>query len=149
MVDYTDQLGKGCFPFLDKGEAEALLRTMTVVSHKAGTPLYKMNDPADCLYVLVAGKIAVQMPTGFGDRLQVVALLDAGAPVGESGLLDNQSRGATLAAVEDSCLLLLSRQDFANISVTHPVLAVKILKWLMARLSIRLKKNSERLAHVL
>jgi CRP/FNR family cyclic AMP-dependent transcriptional regulator len=89
------------------------------------------------------------MPTGFGDRLQVVALLDAGAPVGESGLLDNQSRGATLAAVEDSCLLLLSRQDFANISVTHPVLAVKILKWLMARLSIRLKKNSERLAHVL
>lgn len=149
MVDYSDQLGKGCFPFLDEREVGVLLRTMAVVSLKAGTPLYKINDPADCLYVLVAGKIAVQMSTGFGDRLQVVALLDSGAPIGESGLLDNQARGATLATVEDSCLLSLSRRDFADLTTTHPALAVKLLKWLMTRLSMRLRKNSERLAHVL
>lgn len=149
MVEYRDELWKGCFPFLDQREAEVLLRAMAVVSLKAATPLYRINDPADCLYVLVAGKIAVQMSTGFGDRLQVVALLDPGAPIGESGLLDNQSRGATLATVENSSLLSLTRQDFADLSATHPVLAVKILKWLMARLSIRLKKSSERLAHVL
>jgi hypothetical protein len=29
------------------------------------------------------------------------------------------------------------------------VLAVKLLKWLLSRVSLRLKKNSERLAHVL
>ncbi len=149
MVEYSDELRKGCFSFLDEREAELLLGTMAVVSLKAGTPLYKINDPADCLYCLVAGRVAVQMSTGFGDRLQVVALLDPGAPIGESGLLDNQARGATLAAVEDSSLLSLSRRDFADLATTHPALAVKVLKWLMARLSIRLKKNSERLAHIL
>jgi CRP-like cAMP-binding protein len=64
-------------------------------------------------------------------------------------LLDNQARGATLATVEDSCLLTLTRRDFTDLATTHPALVVKFLKWLMARLSIRLKKNSERLAHVL
>jgi NTE family protein len=149
MVEYSGELRNGCFPFLDEQEAEYLLNNMAFVSLKAGTTLYKMNDSADCLYVLVSGRIAVQKLTGFGDRMQVVALLDPGAPIGESGLVDNQSRGATLAAVTDSCLLSLARRAFADLSTTHPALAVKILKWLMGRLSLRLKKSSERLAQVL
>jgi len=99
--------------------------------------------------VLVSGRMAVQKQTGFGDRMQVVALLDAGAPLGESGLLNAQSRGATLTAVVDSRLLSLSRQAFVEITNHTPALAVKVLTWLMGRLALRLKKSSERLAHVL
>ncbi len=149
MVEYSSQLHKACFPFLDQPDALALLTAMEISELKSGSTLYSTNDYADCLYVLVSGRLAVQKQTGFGDRTQVVALLDPGAPLGESGLLDGQSRGATLVAVTDSWLLSLSRQAFTEITTQSPTLAVKVLTWLMGRLSLRLKKSSERLAHVL
>ncbi len=149
MAEYSSQLHEECFPFLDKPDALALLNAMEFSEIKAGITLYRTNDSAECLYVLVSGRIAVQKQTGFGDRMQVVALLDSGAPLGESGLLNAQSRGATLIAVADSRLLSLSRRAFAEITTHTPTLAVKVLTWLMGRLALRLKKSSERLAHVL
>ncbi len=149
MVEYSSQLHEGCFPFLHKAEASALFSAMELAEIKAGTTLYTANDSADCLYVLVSGRIAVQKQTGFADRMQVVALLDPGAPLGESGMLDGQSRGATLTAVADSRLLVLSRQAFAEITSSTPALAVKVLTWVLGRIALRLQKSSERLAHVL
>lgn len=149
MVEYSSQLHEECLPFLDKKEALALLGVMEIVEVKAGTSLFTFNDAADCMYVLISGRIAVQKQTGFGDRMQVVALLDSGAPLGESGLLATQSRGATLSVIVDSRLLLFSRQAFDEISINSPSLAVKFLTWLMGILALRLKKSSERLAHVL
>jgi CRP/FNR family transcriptional regulator, cyclic AMP receptor protein len=149
MVEYSSALHNVCFSFLDRAEVLALLAVMEEVSAKAGHILYKTDDPADCLYVLVAGKVAVQKFTGFGDRMQVVALLESGAPVGESGLLDSRRRGSIIAVIADAQLLSLSRQAFAVLSVGNPSLAVKVLKWLMGRITLRLNKSSERLAHVL
>ncbi len=148
-MEYSSQLHEECFPFLDKADALALLSAMEFTEIKTGSVLYTAKDLADCLYVLVVGRIAVQKHTGFGDRMQVVALLDPGAPVGESGLLDAQFRGAMLTAVADSRLLMLTRQEFYSIITDNPSLAVKVLTWLMGRLALRLQKSSERLAHVL
>lgn len=149
MGDYTAECMGSCLSFLEEREAQKVLNSMSPVSVQSGQSLYTLNDPADCLYLLVSGRIAVRTRTGFGDRTQVVALLDPGAPIGEGGLLDGQTRGATLTAVTDSQLLSLSRQSFEELSAADPALAVKLLKWLMERVSVRLKKNSERLAHVL
>jgi CRP-like cAMP-binding protein len=149
MGDHSAELLGSSLSFLEEREARKVLEGMSSVSLESGNSLYSLNDPADCLYVLVAGRIAVRTRTGFGDRMQVVALLDPGAPIGEGGLLDGQTRGATLTAVTDSELLSLSRQSFEELSAADPALAVKLLKWLMEKVSIRLKKSSERLAHVL
>lgn len=149
MVEYSAELQRICLPFLEEREARILLHEMSTVELRTGTDLCLLDDPADCLYLLVTGRIAVRKRTGFGHRLQVVALLGPGAPIGEAGLLNDQTRGATLTAVADSHLLMLSRQVFAKISATDPALALKFLQWLMERVSLRLKKSSERLAHIL
>ncbi len=149
MVEYSSELHETCFPFLAKEETTILLSVMESLEIKAGALLYQAHEAADCLYILVSGKIAVQKETGFGDRMQVVALLYPGAPLGESGLLVGQSRGAKLTAVTDSRLLLLPQRRFEQISNDKPALAVKVLTWLMSRLILRLQKSTERLAHVL
>lgn len=149
MVEYSAALQECCFKYFEKAEVETLLAAMKRVSFGAGTGLFQKGDPADCLYFLVSGRVAVQNKTGFGERTQVVALLDPGAPVGERGLLGCSSRGATLTAVKDSELLVLSRESFDKLVGDDPALAIKLLKWLLNRVSLRLEKNSERLVHVL
>jgi CRP/FNR family transcriptional regulator, cyclic AMP receptor protein len=149
MIEYSSALHDACLSFLNKEEASILLNAMDCLDVAAGATLFQTGDKADCTYILVSGRMAVQKPTGFGGRMQVVALLDAGAPIGEIGILDTEVRGATLVAVSDSHLLILSAHKFAEIISADPILSVKVLSWLMARLSLRLKKSSERLAHVL
>jgi len=149
MIEYSVEVHECCFSFLEKAEVGALLADMKRVTYTAGTQVFKKGDPAESLYFLFAGRVAVQNKTGFGDRTQVVALLDPGAPVGEKGLLAQKTRGATLTAVQDSELLVLSRQSFEALGNEAPMLAIKLLKWLLNRVSMRLEKNSERLAHVL
>ncbi len=149
MVDYSTELQQCCFKFLDKTETEKLLAVMEKVFYAADTEIFQKGDPAECLYLLISGRVAVQNKTGFGERTQVIALLDTGAPVGEKGLLGGRSRGATLTAVKDSELLVLTHQSFDTLTDEYPVLAIKLLKWLLNRVSLRLEKNSERLIHVL
>ncbi|KJR96521.1 MAG: hypothetical protein VR65_27620 [Desulfobulbaceae bacterium BRH_c16a] len=149
MVDFSAEMQRVCLPFLNEQETRVLLNGMVSISVQSGGGLYSLDDPADCLYLIVSGRIAVRKKTGFGDRMQVVALLDPGAPVGEGGLLPGHLRGATLTAVADSRLLALSRQSFDELSAADPALALKLVKWLMGRVSLRLRENSERLAHVL
>jgi CRP/FNR family transcriptional regulator, cyclic AMP receptor protein len=149
MVVYSDELQQRCLDFLEKEEAKTLLTTMQHVSYAAGTVVFEKGDAADCMYFLHTGKVAVQMKTGFGEKMQVVALLDPGAPVGEKGLLGRRTRGATLVAVKDCELLVLSREAFDILIDESPALTIKILKWLLHRVSLRLEKNSERLTHVL
>lgn len=149
MVAYTDALQERCFAFLDKEEAVTLLSSMQRISFAAGTIVCEKGDAADCVYFLYSGKVAVQMKTGFGEKMQVIALLDPGAPVGEKGLLGSRTRGATLVAVQDSELLVLSQEAFDVLGDESPALIIKLLKWLLARVSLRLEKNSERLTLVL
>ncbi len=149
MVEYSEDLQRICLPFLEEREARVLLKSMTPLVLRAGTDLYLVGDTADCLYLLVSGRIAVRKRTGFGDRMQVVALLDPGAPIGEDGLIDGRDRGATLTAVAESHLLMLSRQVFDEVVSTDSATALKLLKWLLERVSLRLKKSSDRLAQIL
>lgn len=149
MIEYSKDLQECCLPFLEAGEAKIILNVMSRLYCTAGTQLFEHGEVAEGMYFLVMGRIAVQNKTGFGDSSQVVALLDPGAPVGEGGLIKEIARGATLTAVTDSELLSLSQQDFDTLVDEHPLLAIKLLKWLLSRLSMRLKKNSERLAHIL
>jgi CRP-like cAMP-binding protein len=149
MVEYSVKLQECCFNFLEKAEVQTLLASMESVSLIAGTQVCQKGDPADCIYFLHVGRVAVQNKTGFGERMQVVALLDPGAPIGERGLLGHRTRGATLTAVKDSELLALSQEGFEKLVDEAPGLTIKLLKWLLDRVSLRLEKNSERLAHVL
>jgi len=149
MIEYSAELHECCFSFLQKNEAGILLEGMKTVSVAAGTTIFKKGDSADCVYFVQTGQVAVQNKTGFGEKMQVVALLDPGAPVGEKGLLGPRARGATLVAVKDSKLLTLSEEAFDILADKSPALAIKLLKFLLNRVSLRLEKSSERLTHVL
>jgi CRP-like cAMP-binding protein len=140
---------QACLPFLDAGELETVLGEMETVSVEKGKYLFNSGDAAGGVYFLFEGRLAVQKFTGFGDRTQVVGLLDPGAPVGEAGVLEGQQRDAAVLAIKDAELLFLSNSAYGHLADREPRIAIKLLQWLLGRTSLRLKKSSERLAHVL
>lgn len=95
--------------------------------------LFRQGEPGDSLYVLVAGRLVIQMqnPTG------ATVVVDEATPyqlIGEMALLTGQSRGATVTALAESTLLRLSRASFERLAHRHPTLVEHLTQRMLPRL---------------
>ena len=146
MVEYQSELHGFFNSIFANEDVLRLFNVIESIEIKKNGILFDVDQMADGVYFVVSGKMAVQKETGFGARKQVVALLDRGAPVGEAGLLDGGSRGASVVAVEDTSLLFLSKKAFDVLCEEQPKLGLVFFRWLLGRVSLRLKELFKRLS---
>jgi CRP-like cAMP-binding protein len=144
-----DQDVRQAFDFLDSDDLALLQPELAEVRLAAGEALFRIGEDSTLIYVLVAGRLAVRKQTGFADKMQVVALLDPGAPVGEGAIFAGQVHEATVAAIEDSRLVSFPGKKLDAFRDRYPALAWKIINRLLFISHLRLRKGSERLARVL
>lgn len=114
-----------------------------------GECLFDYNEVAESFYFVQNGRLAVHKFTGFLTKMQVVALLDRGAVVGEGALFVEQSRKTMVTATEESVLFEMSRQAFFEFQVGFPEYGALFLSYLLRVVTLRLEKTSERLARIL
>jgi CRP/FNR family transcriptional regulator len=94
----------------------------------SGKVLYRENDPADGLYLVISGAIAAKR----GDEV-----IDRIGPNGSFGIwafFDDQPRLTSAVAIERSRLLFVSREDFYDVLADHVDIVQNILKQLVHRL---------------
>jgi CRP/FNR family transcriptional regulator, cyclic AMP receptor protein len=137
------------FSFLNVEEQAVLSAAATPVFLKKGAELFHAGDTAEAVFFIEKGRLAVLKETGFHERTQVVALLEAGASVGEGGALGDLLRTATVVAIEESVLYCLNHGNLAVLGEKDPQILVRIFKRLLYVSTMRLQKSSERLAHIL
>jgi NTE family protein len=130
----------------------ALLRTLDPISLAAleaelvricvagGETLFRENDFADALYIVIAGSLAVTV-RGSNGRDMLVARIRSGEIVGEMALLDGGLRSATVEAVRDTELLRLDRLSYERLVERHP----KSMLALTSLLSKRLRDTTHHL----
>ncbi len=136
-------------PQLSEQGFRLLCESMREVYFDSGEIIFRKGDPAEGLYFILEGRVGIQKETGFEDKTQIIGLLDPGAPLGERGLLRNMNHGAGAFAVEKTCLGFLSIDVYHQLCKLAPDDGRILLEWLMRRVSRRLEKVSERLAHIL
>ncbi len=144
-----DQDTRETFSFLSDGDLAALEPELVPVDLAAGEVLFRSGEVSSSVYFLVSGRLAVRKKTGFAEKMQVVALLDPGAPVGEGAVFFGQIHEATVVAIEKSRLLALAGTSLEILKERNPSLAWKIATRLFYVSHLRLRKTSERLALVL
>ncbi len=137
-----------CFYFLDAEDQPELAGYFTCARVEAGGTLWKEGDAADFEAFIIAGKVEVTKGTEFPGRQVVVGLYSPGAIIGELCIMENQPRAVTAVALEETTLLLLSREHFEQLLASNPPLAVKLLKGMLLAVSTRLRKSFERLAAI-
>ncbi|SFX39777.1 cyclic nucleotide-binding domain-containing protein [Marinospirillum alkaliphilum] len=98
----------------------------------AGECLFQQGEAGDCLYIMVSGKVSISRDQQGTN--QVLAVLDAGQPVGEMALLDDQPRSATATLLEDAELLRLDKLRFHSLVMQRPQILLGMCKVLAARL---------------
>jgi CRP/FNR family transcriptional regulator len=105
-------------------------RTITL---SEGETLFERGDAGDGCYWLRRGVLAVLITAADGEQ-RILAILGAGAVVGEVAMIDGLPRSATVQAVRDCVLTFVSRAAFTDMMSRHPELYRNIVMTLAARL---------------
>ena len=109
-------------------ELEAIARLCTEVSVPAGRTQCREGEMGQEFFVLEEGTVAVTV----GGR--EVSTLGPGEFFGELALLDAGPRNATVTAQTPVRVLVVSRQEFSGLLEEDPIVAVRMLPAVGARL---------------
>lgn len=82
------------------------------IAFEKGRVIIKEGDTQAQAYLIQSGRVGVF--TEIDDRKVELAVLDAGEIVGEMALITDEVRSASVEALEDSTLILISRPEFED-----------------------------------
>jgi NTE family protein len=118
---------------LNDATLAALLDEVRWIHVAAGEPVLREGQPSDCMYFVAHGRLGVmqRQPSGI-DRL--VREVGAGQPIGELGLLLDQPRSASAAALRDSLLVQLDRGAFDRLIERDPAVLLPLSRRIAERL---------------
>ncbi|MBU6335002.1 MAG: cyclic nucleotide-binding domain-containing protein [Chloroflexi bacterium] len=109
----------------------------------ADDAVYAQGSPGGAVYVIVAGRIALEQEQRRGSSARI-ATLDAGGFFGEADLFDDAPRAMTALAIQPARLLRLRREPLLALMRRHPELSLTIIDVL----SQRLRAADERIAEL-
>ncbi len=121
------------FASMDDIVINAVLEEMEWFSLPGGRKLFRQGDPANALYLVTSGCLAVVMRQPDGGEAKV-AQVHAGETVGEMALISGEPRSATVVAMRDTSLLRIGRDAFEKLIRRHPDAMLHLARQLAQRL---------------
>lgn len=101
------------FDELSGSDLNTITDKLKVEHFKAGVPVIREGDIGDKFYIIEDGELAAYQEIN-GDSLELERLT-SGDYFGETALILNRPRNATIIPVSDSTLFSLEREDFVNL----------------------------------
>lgn len=118
---------------LNAAAVERLAEGVRVAPYPAGVVVVRQGEAGDSLYVIASGRVEViAEPPGSGPA-QRLAVIDAGDYFGEMSLLTGAPRSATVRTLEDTELLLLTRDALRPILESDPAAVARLSETLARR----------------
>ncbi len=97
-----------------------------------GMPLFLAGEPADQLFLLRAGRLAV-VAKGHGGETRSLGLVRAGEPVGEMAMVAAEAHSADVIALRDCEIIALPRDAFFKAVANDPALMTELARLIIAR----------------
>ena len=120
------------FSGLPKNIIDQAVEELEWLSVPGGHVLFEAGSPADAVFFVVSGCLGVYGPGG-----ELVGRIAAGETVGEMGLIVSSPRRATVRALRDSELAMLSAGTFERVLLGHPEAILRLARLTVQRLDLR------------
>lgn len=119
VVPVTELQALSLFRGVDVAGVQAIAQALEVEHHDTGSVLIAEGAVGDKFYLLADGTVEVSMVGRRGQKVSI-ATLGGGEIFGESALLSDRPRTATVTALAPSTVLTLSRAQFTDLMAAHP-----------------------------
>jgi CRP/FNR family transcriptional regulator, cyclic AMP receptor protein len=106
---------------------------MKTVFFKKGEEIIKEGTLSDCAYIIGEGSVEVSKKLPNSEK-QIIGVLNKNEIFGEMGLIDGFPRSASVVALEDCSISIITQDSFNNLAQHKPEALMPILKVLAKRL---------------
>ena len=107
-----------------------MIRTKLI---KKGLVIFREGGTSDYAYIIESGSFKVSKTFEDG-KTRGVSILKQNDIFGEMGVIDKLPRSATVTAMEDGRVTVLSKEDLELIAENHPQALMPVMKLLSSRL---------------
>lgn len=121
------------FGDFDAAVLATILPLLEWVEIRGGECLLRQNDPGDSLYFVMSGRLQALVTEANGEFRKIGEIM-RGETVGETALITNEPRNASVFALRDSVLVRLSKTAFDQVIVQHPSVALNLANRIIHRL---------------
>lgn len=127
----------------DKRILSLVYENMTVKQFKKGDLIIKEGDFGDLFYILYSGNVQVLRNTPAGDQIALANLTsEMNIFFGETALISDEPRTATVVAVTDCKTITLSSKRFIEVCDKEPLLGYRVLYHLARRMSQTIRNTN-------
>jgi CRP/FNR family cyclic AMP-dependent transcriptional regulator len=106
--------------------------------YKKGEEIIKEGMLSDCAYIIESGSVEVSKKRPNGER-QCIGILQENDIFGEMGLIDGLPRSASVVALEDCSISIMTQEAFNSLAQHNAQALMPILKVLAKRLRSTLR----------
>lgn len=135
------------FERINTEEIKVIAKHIAMMEVKKGDVLFNESDKGNYLCFIVTGIFEVIVKKEDTGEEVVIATLTKGQSTGEMAIIEDMPRFATIRALDDSKLYVLSKSAFELILAKHPHIGIKLLKGVAYVLSNNLRQTSLKLAN--
>lgn len=128
------------FKGLEKESFEELNRISKLKQVKKGEAVYFATDPANTIYLLKNGRVKLTRYSSEGKEL-IIALFNTGDVFGEMSVLNQDQRNDFATAMEECCLLEITKSDFEIFVSKHPDINIRMTKLI----GLRIRRYTEKI----
>ena len=115
---------------------------MKKVYFKKGEEIIQEGTLSDCAYIIDSGQVEVSKKKPNGEK-QIIGILQENDIFGEMGMIDGFPRSATVVALEDCTISIMTQEAFNSLAQHNPQALMPILKVLAKRLRATLSLVEE------
>lgn len=119
-------------PLSDAQRDMVISKAGTIVAYTDGEFILKTGDPADFLFVIISGQVAVVVGEGV-DQIEITCL-ERSQMVGEMAVILEEKRTASCIARGDTVILKLAHDVFRKVLSAVPEAGMSIMRMLAERL---------------
>lgn len=144
------------FSDLDENALELLVSHSRVVNFKKNSILMSEGETGESLYIIETGSVRIYVSDEQGAEMTIF-VQGPGSYIGEISLLDGSPRTASVVALEQTKVLMISKASFFECVSKNPQIAFRIIQSVTQRLrkatddlrNLALKSVYQRLAYKL
>ena len=136
LIHHDIQKLVGSIDLFSKLNRSALRDVMSELTHvhiRGGATLFRINDPGDCMYIVITGRLLIY--SVLPDQThKMISEIGPGEYVGELELLMAEQRNLTVKAIRDTELLKLSKKGFERLVKKHPNALIHVTHTIVNRI---------------
>lgn len=126
------------FQGLDPQDLSLLSERLQTDSFSKGEVIFSQGDPANRLYVLTSGQVAIQFKPEDGDTITVTEIKEGGV-FGWSSALGRQAYTSCALCLDESKTLSVLGDELRELCATHPETGIILLERLAEVIASRLR----------